>query len=140
MTPGTVLFHTEFPFSDSQVPGRKLCIVLNNGKIGYYLVVKTTSQPHHFSSKYGCQPPPARHPAFYLPQATGTFQKDTWVQLGEFFRFDMHTLLNKRMQGVVLVKCMLPKPFVKGILECAILSDDLLSADIPVLQESLRGL
>ncbi|MEO5335161.1 MAG: hypothetical protein H7839_24375 [Magnetococcus sp. YQC-5] len=52
----------------------------------------------------------------------------------------MQVLLNKRMQGVVLVQCLLPKQFVKEILECAILSDDLLLADIPVLQESLHGL
>lgn len=140
MTPGTVLLHTKFPFRDQAEPGRKLCIVLNDGIVGYYILVKTTSKSYFYSSSYGCQPPPARHPAFFLPQTMGTFPKDTWIQLDDFFRFDLNYLVQKGMDGVILPKFRLPNIFLMAILDCALLSEDLSLGDFSILRQTLADL
>ena len=43
MIPGTVLFNEKFRFSDGEI-GKKLLIILNEGKNDTYIAVKTTSK------------------------------------------------------------------------------------------------
>ena len=49
-------------------------------------------------------------------------------------------MLQKHMSGVILVKFQLQKGFLKEVLECALLSDDLLRGYVPVLRETLASL
>ncbi|MBF0611441.1 MAG: hypothetical protein G8345_12070 [Magnetococcales bacterium] len=137
MRPGTVFFHTRFPFRDTPEHGKKLCIVLNDGSIGHYVVVKTTSKQHRFSATYGCQPPPARFPAFYLPLHTNTFRKDTWVQLDDFFHFNNGEIIVGGLNGYIIQQFLLPKRFLREIIECALLSEDLPFSDEDVLKKAL---
>ena len=43
MTPGTILTDTQFLYSDGTT-GKKILIVLNDGEVGHYIVIKTTSK------------------------------------------------------------------------------------------------
>jgi len=54
MTPGTLLVYDNFRFSDGTT-GKKILVILNDGSVGYYIVVKTTSKNTHKSSNEGCQ-------------------------------------------------------------------------------------
>ena len=65
MTPGTILFDTDFTFLDGD-KGEKLFVILNDGNAGYYITVKTTSKGHSRGLTYGCQNQD-RFQNFFLP-------------------------------------------------------------------------
>jgi hypothetical protein len=44
MTHGTILHDPEFRFKDGEI-GNKLFIVLNDGSAGFYVTVRTTTNP-----------------------------------------------------------------------------------------------
>ncbi|MBF0311193.1 MAG: hypothetical protein HQL56_16885 [Magnetococcales bacterium] len=137
---GTVCFHTAFPFNDTDQPGQKLFVVLNNGAVGYYLVAKTTSKGHRFINTYGCAPDGARFPAYFLPSATNTFRMNTWIELNEFFEFSQSYVVNGGLKGTILPKFVLPGLFICPLIACAMESPDLARKFKPLLQQSLSVL
>jgi hypothetical protein len=50
---GTILYDDKFKFSDGLI-GEKLLLTLCNGNMGYYIIVKTTSNGKHKVPFYGC--------------------------------------------------------------------------------------
>ena len=131
MSPGTLLVSDNFIFSDGSI-GKKILVVLNDGNIGYNLVVKTTSKDTHKSSNYGCQTQD-RYPNFFLPQHSCCLEKDTWIGLDEFFEFTTAELLARHFSGEIRTIGVLPDKTVKKLLECAIDCDDILAKQIEVL-------
>jgi hypothetical protein len=93
MIPGTLLVDEHFRFSDGNI-GKKILVVLNDGGVGYYIVVKTTSKDSHKGLNYGCQTQ-NRYPNFFLPQNSCCLKKDTWIGLDEFFELTTAKLLAK---------------------------------------------
>ena len=80
---GTVFLAENFIFSDSTV-GRKLLVLLNNPSANDPLfLVKTTSQKHSKPLSPGCIA--SYHKVFFLKAKSDYFEKDTWVQLDDYF-------------------------------------------------------
>ena len=99
MMPGTLLVYDNFRFSDGTT-GKKILVILNDGCVGYYIVVKTTSKDTHKSSNNGCQIQD-QYPNFFLPQNSCCLKKDTWIGLDEFFELTTAELLAKHFSGEV---------------------------------------
>lgn len=66
MKPGTVIFSDKFEFRDG-TSKEKFAIVLNDDAAGYYLVLRTTSNPDEKGYSPGCQVNNKR-PNFYIPR------------------------------------------------------------------------
>jgi hypothetical protein len=113
--------------------------ILNDGNVGYYIVVKTTSKNTHKSSNEGCQTQD-RYPNFFLPQNSCCLKKETWIGLDEFFELTTAELLAKHFSGEVKTMGVLTESIVKALLECAINCDDILVKQIEVLTAQLLRL
>jgi hypothetical protein len=135
MSPGTLLVYDNFRFYDGST-AKKILVVLNDGSVGYYLIVKTTSKDTHKSSNYGCQIQD-RYPNFFLPQNSCCLEKDTYVGLNEFFEFTTAELLARHFSGEIRTIGVLPDKTVKELLECAIGCDDILAKQIEILMAQL---
>lgn len=78
----------KFKFSDGTT-GKKLLVLLNNPTSGDpYLVVKTTSQKHSKPDTPGCIE--NYHQAYFILANSNFFQKDTWIQLDDYFMFNQN--------------------------------------------------
>jgi hypothetical protein len=95
-----LLVYDNFRFSDGTT-GKKILVILNDGSVGYYIVVKTTSQNTHKSSNEGCQTQD-RYPNFFLPQNSCCLKKETWIGLDEFFELTTAELLAKLISKTFL--------------------------------------
>lgn len=123
MTPGTVLFDEKFIFADGQ-EGRKIIIALNDGQHYPYIVVKTTSQGRRYNIEAFCQNQDY-FPNFYLPRGCCHLQKDTWIQLDEYFEYDRAFILNGQIEGKITRQAVIPSEIFKKLIICAIESDDI---------------
>ncbi|MEA2082811.1 MAG: hypothetical protein U9O82_00930 [Thermodesulfobacteriota bacterium] len=82
---GTVYFDDNFVFSDG-TKGQKLLILLNTPqKDENYILVKTTSKQKNKPASPGCIE--GHHKVYYLPSQKDFFNKNTWVQLDDYFLF-----------------------------------------------------
>lgn len=138
MIPGTLLVYDNFRFSDGTT-GKKIIVVLNEGDVGYYIVVKTTSKDTHKSLNYGCQPQD-RYPNFFIPKDSCCLEKDTWVGLDDFFELTSSELLARHFSGDIKTIGILPEAIVKELLECAIGCDDIQTKQIEILTTQLSRL
>ena len=136
MTPGTLLVYDNFRFSDGTT-GKKILVILNDGCVGYYIVVKTTSKDTHKSSNNGCQIQD-QYPNFFLPQNSCCLKKNTWIGLDEFFELTTAELLAKHFSGEVKTIGVLSETLVKELLECAISCDDILTKQVEILIDQLK--
>lgn len=138
MTPGTVLFDPQFEFHDGTV-GRKLFIVLNDGKDGIYIVIKTTSQPKHKGRDEGCQLKD-RYPDFFVKDSSSCLDGDSWLLLNEFYELKASDLLKKSFIGQIKHIGVLSKEMLIELLACALESMDISVKQAQVLQEVLNSL
>ena len=90
---GSIFVAEKFKFSDGTT-GKKLLVLLNNPTSGDpYLVVKTTSQKHSKPDTPGCIE--NYHQAYFILANSNFFQKDTWIQLDDYFPFDQSHVKTK---------------------------------------------
>ncbi len=138
MTSGSIYFDTDFNFLDG-TKGRKLFVVLNDGDCGFYLGVKTTTNPSYKGKNEGCQLGD-RYPNFYLPKGSCDLDEDTWIQLDTYFPFSKVDLLKKSFDKVITHKVTLDRTAIIELLDCAINSDDIRADHKLILEEALRKL
>ena len=136
MTPGTILFDTHFEFDDGAV-GRKLLVLLNDGTCGFYITLKTTSNPKHKGRKAGCQSRD-RYPNFFVPDGSSDLRGDSWLMLREFKELTAPQLLQKKFSGIARHIGVLPKEMLIQLLECALAGDDLSTQQEEVLRATLQ--
>jgi len=125
MTPGTFLVDDNFKFRDEKT-GKKIFAILNNGVLGSYIAVKTTSKGDRYGIQYGCQIMD-RFPNFHFVQASCFLQKNTWIQLDDFFEFDAQKLIQKVTNGEIHRIGVLEPSQTIELLTCASHSDDISS-------------
>ena len=123
MTPGSILHDTNFRFKDGEI-GNKLLIVLNDGKDSPYIILKTTSKQKSKGKDEGCQLND-KPPNFFLPKDSCSFEKETWIELNEFFEFELSEIFKKRLAKTLDYKNTRPKHILKDLLNCAINCDDI---------------
>lgn len=123
MVPGTILFDREFEFSDG-TKGRKLLVVLTNGEDGYYVVVKTTSQPDYKGITYGCQNSD-RYPNFFLPAGSCCLDGQSWILLDQFFDFSAAEVMTWHFSGRINRIGVLPTDIAIQLLHCATEAEDI---------------
>lgn len=83
---GAVFLAENFVFSDNTI-GRKLLVLLNNPTPNDpYFLVKTTSQQHTKPKTQGCIE--NYYQAYFIYAIGDFFEKDTWVQLDDYFPFN----------------------------------------------------
>lgn len=138
MTPGTILFDPNFQFEDGET-GRKLFVVLNNGKNGQYLVAKTTSKPSRFTKEFGCNSK-HRFPNFYLPNAAAAFKTDTWIQLDYYYPLESGRLIENVMNGLINQIFVLERSLALLLVECVAESDDLSGEWVTPLEEAAESI
>lgn len=138
MIAGTLLIYDNFKFSEN-VQGKKILVVLNDGSVGYYIIVKTISKAIRKNLNYGCQTQ-ARSPCFFLSKHSCGLEKDVWVGLDEFFEFTACELLARRFSGDIKTIGVLPETVVKELLKCAISCDDILTGQLEILTAQLSRL
>ncbi len=138
MTPGTLLFDRNFIYSDGTV-GEKILVILNDGEIGKYVVVKTTSKGIHKGNIFGCQSSD-RYPNFFLPLHSTCLRKDTWVGLDQFFEFTQQDVLNKVFTQQMHQFGLLPNAILKQLLDCAINCDDITKEQEKILQTTYKSI
>jgi len=138
MTPGTVLFDPRFEFQDGTV-GRKLFIVLSDGKDGIYIVIKTTSQPKHKGRNEGCQSND-RPPNFFVKDGSSCLDGDSWFLLSEFYELKASELLQKSFIGQIKHIGVLPNDMLIELLACAIDSFDISVKQAEILKTVLTSL
>lgn len=119
--------------------GEKLLLTLCNGNMGYYIIVKTTSNGKHKAPSYGCHLED-RFQNFFLPEKSCCMHKDTWIMLNEFFDFSTAELLSKHFSGHIKTIGNLDPEVLPDILQCAISSNDISNAQISVLKQELQQL
>lgn len=138
MTPGSILHDTNFQFKDGEI-GNKLLIVLNDGKEFPYIIIKTTSKQKTKNTDEGCQLND-KPPNFFLPRNSTSFEKDTWIELNEFFEFELSEMFQKRLARTIEHKNTLPKQILKDLLRCAINCDDISEFQEEILKKTLENL
>jgi hypothetical protein len=138
MTPGSVLFDTNFRFSDGTF-GEKIIVLLNNGDNYPYIIAKTTSKPGRHLWTPWCQIK-HRFPNFYLPQGCCHLNKHTWIQLGKYFEYDRSLLIQKHFDGTANIQDILPHQILIDLLNCALQSEDIEDDIEKELQVTLAGL
>lgn len=123
MNPGSIVEDLDFEFHDG-TSGKKILIILNDGTCGFYIVVKTTSQPDRRSTSSGCNLTDP-YPNFFVPLKDKIFRKQTWICLNEFYEFTGTELLRRKFDGNVTYKGNLGKPVTKALIRCAARADDI---------------
>ena len=122
MTPGTFLVDESFKFKDGKT-GKKIFTILNNGVLGSYIVVKTTSKADRYGIQYGCQIMD-RFPNFYFVKGSCFLHDNTWVQLDDFFEFEAAELDQKIIHNAIHRIGVLNTSQSLELLICASHSDD----------------
>ncbi|MGI9107672.1 MAG: hypothetical protein ACR2G4_15645 [Pyrinomonadaceae bacterium] len=134
---GTILHDKEFQFSNG-LPGNKLVIILSTfGK--NFLAVKTTSQQHRKNKISGCQIKD-KPPNFYIPKNDSWFDEDTWVELDEVYELDFDILTSKMESKIAASKTVLSNELIKGVLNCAIESEDIEEFYLDFLKKTVKKL
>lgn len=133
MTPGSVLFDTEFAFQDGET-GEKLFVVLGISE-GVYLVAKTTTKQHGRGTEYGCQPKDRFH-NFFLPKGCCYLKASTWVCLDEFYELSAAQLVKKGLNGIVKPVCTVGE-HLKALQNCALASLDITNAQSAMVRASM---
>lgn len=64
-------------------------------------------------------------PNFFLPKGSCSFEKDTWIELNEFFEFELSEIFQKRLAKTIEHKNILPNRILKDLLNCAVNCDDI---------------
>ena len=123
MTPGTILFDTNFRFRDGKI-GSKLFIALNDGSKGVYVCAKTTSNDHRYGLTVGCQVM-QRFPNFFIPKHACCLGENTWIQLEAFYEFDTAGLIQKVMSQHIKRIGVLETKMTKELITCATHAEDL---------------
>jgi hypothetical protein len=123
MVPGTILFDHHFRFHDGKT-GEKLFVVLNDGRGGSFVTVKTTSNDTRYSFVYGCQVL-GRFPHFYLPKSSCCLTEHTWLCLDEFYEFSAHELFQRVTDGHIHRIGVLPEAITLELLSCATSCEDI---------------
>ena len=124
MTPGTILHHQKFTFSDG-TEGNKLLVLLTDLVEGYfYVVAKTTSKDHRKGKNPGCQHKDI-YPNYFIPKGTSTFLTDTWIGLNEFYEFKSTELIQRHFSGDIKPLGNLAIPLTKNLLNCTLKSEDI---------------
>lgn len=123
MVPGTILFDTKFRFHDGK-SGEKLFIILNDGRGGSFVTVKTTSNDSRYGFVYGCQIL-NRHPHFYLPKGSCCLTEHTWLCLDEFYEFDSAALIQRVTDTKINRIGVLPEDITLQLLSCVTSCDDI---------------
>jgi len=134
VNPGAVFFDRDFAFHDGE-SGEKLFVVLGTVN-DVSVVTKTTSKQHGRGTQYGCQPTDRFH-NYYLPPGSCYLKTNTWICLDEFYELNAKIMLKKRFDGVVNHICDLSPKIIRGIQECALISDDLSSAQEGIIKACL---
>ncbi|HST54069.1 MAG TPA: hypothetical protein VLJ61_18830 [Pyrinomonadaceae bacterium] len=138
MNPGTILHDPQFTFADGEL-GNKLLVVLNDGKDGIYIVIKTTSQPKQKGRNDGCQLKD-RPPNFYVPDGSCCLRGESWFLLVEFYDLKAAELQQKVFVGSIRRIGELPKDLLIELLACAIDSFDIRENQREDLQRVLNSL
>lgn len=138
MTSGTILTDTQFLYSDGTT-GKKILIVLNDGEVGHYIVIKTTSKDTYKGLVYGCQSHD-RYPNFYLPKGSCCLRKHTWALLDQFFEFDRVHMLTHGVSGRIRQIGVLPTAILKELLICAAECEDITQSQAMTLRDTHRSL
>jgi hypothetical protein len=123
MVPGTILFDPKFLYSDGKT-GEKLFVVLNDGRGGSFVTVKTTSNDTRYTFVYGCQIT-GRFPHFYLPKGSCCLTEQTWLCLDEFYEFDAHELYQRVTATHIHRIGVLPEAITLELLACATNCEDI---------------
>ena len=83
---GDIFLAENFVFSDNTI-GKKLLILINNPSPNDpYFLVKTTSKQHSKPKSPGCIE--NYYQAYFIYANSDFFEKDTWIQLDDYFPFD----------------------------------------------------
>lgn len=135
MTPGTIIFHKDFKFSDGQMKDKYL-VVLGNLKRGVILVAKTTSKGHRYRLDFGCQSA-NRYPAFYFPQHSCCFPICTWICLDEFYELNVQSLMQSMTGGEVYKYGVLENSLTRDLQFCAKNADDISAHQEAMIEGSL---
>lgn len=138
MNPGSILHDPQFRCHDNTIQD-KLLVVLNDGSVGKYILVKTTSSNKKKGSSPGCN---ARDNFrnFFIPKGQSNFPIDTWVMLNEFYEARRHELLQRSMSGYIKVKGELSENLIKSLLVCAKDSQDITPDQEAILDDTLNKL
>jgi hypothetical protein len=136
MEPGTLIVDNEFVYRDGS-KGKKILIVLNDGTVGHYIIIKTTSKDTYKGISFGCQFKD-RYPNFFLPKGCCCLKKNTWVMIDQFFEMTSHELLDKHFSGKMNRIGVLPLSILKNLLDCASDCLDISFAQARVLKDTLR--
>lgn len=135
---GTILFDSEFKFSDGS-QGEKLLAVLSDGEEGHHIIVKTTSKAHYKGIEFGCQIK-ERYPNFYLPKGSCVLKEHTWIQLDQYFEFSSSEFLIWHFSGRINRIGVLPNEITIKVLHCAIESEDVSNRQRDVLIQMVEQL
>jgi hypothetical protein len=108
---GSIFFTENFIFEDG-TKGKKLLVLLNNAASNDpYLLVKTTSQKHLKPDTLGCVE--SYHKVYFIRANKTFFEKDTWIQLDDYFPFSQKTITKDLTHIGVL-----PDKTIKLIINC----------------------
>jgi hypothetical protein len=138
MTPGTILVDPHFKFSDGEI-GKKILVVLSDGRSGFYVVIKTTSRQKLKGKDEGCQSHD-RPPNFYVPDGSCSIRGETWLLLEEFYELEATELGLKVSDGRISQIGNLPRDLLIELLACAIGSFDITESQTQELTHVLTSL
>jgi hypothetical protein len=138
MVPGTILFDPKFRFHDGKT-GEKLFVVLNDGRGGSFVTVKTTSNDARYTFVYGCQIM-GRHPHFYLPKSSCCLDGQSWLCLDEFYEFDSHELFGRVTDGHIHRIGVLPEAITLELLSCVTNCEDISATHAETILQVWREL
>lgn len=138
MKPGTLLCDDQFKFSDGS-ERKKILVVLNDGAVGYYIIIKTTSNQKFKGVKFGCQSRD-RYPNFFLPQASSCLHKDSWLMLNEFFSFELGEFCEKILSKKIVQIGVLRDDIFPLLLDCAIHCDDITLVHRRALEDLVKSI
>jgi hypothetical protein len=124
LTPGTILHHQTFTFSDGS-KGKKLLVLLTDLVEGYfYVLAKTTSKNHRKGKTPGCQLKDI-YPNFFIPNKSAIFRIDTWIGLDEFYEFKHAELIQRHFSGEIKSIGNLDNLLTIDLLSCTLKSKDI---------------
>ena len=135
MTPGTIVFHRDFKFSDGATKDKYL-VVLGNLDKGVILAAKTTSKGHRYRIDFGCQSG-SYFSAFYLPRGSCCLPLCTWICLDEFYEIRADALISSMVSGQVYKHGELDASLTRDLQFCAKGSDDISAHQEAIIDGSL---